>query len=95
MFDNFHKNPKSEGMYSQTTRSVRISVVPEHLAENSDPENDVYAFSYTITIENLGEGTVQLLERHWIILSGGGSNRRGGRARSRWRSAGSGAGTNF
>lgn len=58
-------------IYTQTTQEVRISVIPEHLVENSDPANDVYAFSYTITIDNLSTMTVQLLERHWIILSGG------------------------
>ncbi|MCO6430610.1 MAG: Co2+/Mg2+ efflux protein ApaG [Deltaproteobacteria bacterium] len=70
MINNRHKT-NNDGVYSETTQSIRISVLPEHLEDNSDPLNDVYAFAYTITIENLGEHTVQLLERHWIITSGG------------------------
>lgn len=71
MIDDQGKVREQGGVYSLTTRSVCISVVPNPLPENSDPTNDVYAFSYTITIDNLGARVVQLLERHWIILSGG------------------------
>ena len=56
--------------YSQTTERIRITVKPEPIVENSDPDGGVYAFSYTITIENLGEESAQLLERHWIVMSG-------------------------
>lgn len=58
-------------MYSKTTNSVAITVKPAPIEEQSSPEEGVYAFSYNIRIENLGEETVQLLERHWIINSGG------------------------
>lgn len=58
-------------MYSKTTRQISVSVSPAYIEEQSSPEEGVYAFSYTIQIENLGEETVQLLERHWIINSGG------------------------
>jgi ApaG protein len=37
------------------------------LAEQSDPENDVYAYAYTITITNTGDVTAQLIARHWLI----------------------------
>lgn len=57
-------------MYSAITSQIRVSVVPEHLEEETDPSSEVYSFAYTISIENLGEKTVQLLERHWIINSG-------------------------
>lgn len=57
-------------MYSSTTGDIKVSVSPQHLVENSDPDGNVFAFSYTIRIENLGPDTVQLLERHWIIMSG-------------------------
>lgn len=58
-------------MYTQLTNRIRVSVMPGHLEQNSDPHNNVFAFSYTIHIENLGSEAVQLLERHWIIMSGG------------------------
>ena len=60
-----------KGMYTQTTREIRISVFPEYLPEQSDVEGGRYAFSYSITIENMSSDTVQLINRHWRIYSGG------------------------
>jgi len=57
--------------YSITTDLMRVTVVPEHLEENSSPEDQIFAFSYTVRIENLSSVAVQLLERHWLISSGG------------------------
>lgn len=57
--------------YSETTRDVRISVRPQHVPDSSEPDNDVFTFAYTVRIENLGPESVQLLERHWLILSNG------------------------
>ena len=42
-------------------------VEPQYLSEQSSPEEDQYAFAYTITITNTGEATAQLIARHWII----------------------------
>ena len=39
-----------------------------HIAMNSNSE---FVFSYTIKITNLGKDTVQLVDRHWLIHSGG------------------------
>ncbi len=55
--------------YSQITHNVRVSVVPEVLEEESLPTSSHYVFSYTVTIENLGAEPVQLLERHWLVMS--------------------------
>lgn len=49
------------------TDTIDISVSTKYLQEQSDPENDRYAFAYTIGIENRGEEAVKLLSRHWII----------------------------
>lgn len=57
--------------YSEVTRGIKVSVRPEHVEESSDPEAEVFSFSYTVRIENLSAETVQLLERHWIIMSNG------------------------
>ena len=57
--------------YSETTRNIRVSVIPEFLEEHSEPVNGSYAFSYTVKIENLGLETVQLLRRHWVVNSAG------------------------
>jgi ApaG protein len=42
-------------------------VETQYLSEQSAPEEDVYAFAYTITITNTGDVTAQLIARHWII----------------------------
>ncbi len=60
-----------QSTYSQITRDVRITALPAHIVESSDPSAKIFAFSYAIRIENMGSETVQLLERHWIINSNG------------------------
>lgn len=60
-----------ELVFSETTRGIRVTVTPEFLEDHSDPNRNVYAFAYTVTIENLSSHTVQLLSRHWIVNSGG------------------------
>lgn len=45
------------------------SVVVRHLAEQSDPQQLLYAFAYTVTIRNTGDITAQLIARHWVIVN--------------------------
>ncbi len=54
-------------MTQKITKGIRISVTSnfEGILQKNLLEN--YAFSYTITIENTGKNTVQLMSRHWII----------------------------
>ena len=59
------------GIYSQVTRDIKVTVLPSAMAEQSDPEGSEFAFAYTVTIHNAGKETVQLLERHWVIVSNG------------------------
>ncbi len=54
-------------MYNTTTRSIRISVEPSYLDDQSSPEDNYYAWSYKIRIENQGIEVVQLRTRHWRI----------------------------
>lgn len=49
-----------------------VSVSPTYLADQSQPEQNRYAFAYRVTIENKGQLTAQLLSRHWIITDGDG-----------------------
>ncbi|WP_342131191.1 Co2+/Mg2+ efflux protein ApaG [Hydrogenophaga sp. OTU3427] len=42
-------------------------VSPQYLPDQSDPERNVHAFAYTITITNTGEVPAQLISRHWLI----------------------------
>lgn len=55
-------------MATKKKYNVNISVQSEFVADNSDIDNDQYAFAYFITIENKGELGVQLISRHWLIL---------------------------
>ena len=49
------------------TYQFAVSVVPQYLSEQSDPDQGVYAYSYTVTIVNTGVIAAQLVSRHWII----------------------------
>jgi len=50
-----------------TTRGVRVRVEACYLPERSDPDDRHWFFVYTVEITNLGNETVQLVTRHWII----------------------------
>ncbi|WP_018692974.1 Co2+/Mg2+ efflux protein ApaG [Algicola sagamiensis] len=47
--------------------SIEIQVETQYISAQSSPEEAQYAFSYTITIVNHGEDTVQLISRYWLI----------------------------
>lgn len=57
---------------SQTTDSIQVHVQPHYDAEQSLPEQQHYVWHYHIRIENHGVETVQLLDRHWVIIDGHG-----------------------
>ncbi|WP_439954394.1 ApaG domain-containing protein, partial [Escherichia coli] len=46
---------------------IDVSVTTRYLPDQSRPDEDRYAFAYTITIRNLGTLGAQLISRHWII----------------------------
>ena len=54
------------------TRGVRVHVASQYSPERSQPANNQWFFLYTVTIQNTGSETVQLLTRHWIITDGAG-----------------------
>jgi ApaG protein len=54
-------------MVTATTKGVKITVETEYQPAYSSPAQFHYVFTYRITIENLGEQTIQLLSRHWYI----------------------------
>ncbi|HXC54731.1 MAG TPA: Co2+/Mg2+ efflux protein ApaG [Rhizomicrobium sp.] len=59
-------------MYERSTRNIRVAVKPAFLDDQSDPDEQRYLWSYTVTIENRGADTVQLLSRLWHITDGHG-----------------------
>ena len=57
-------------MYQTVTDSIRVTVVPSFLENQSEPDNLKFVWAYTIGVENLGPETVTLLTRHWVITDG-------------------------
>ena len=51
---------------------IDVSVETRYLPEQSTPEQNRYAFAYTVTIHNAGSEAAKLLSRHWIITDGDG-----------------------
>lgn len=49
--------------HPQFTCQVQVQPLPEQ----TQPEQGLYAFAYTVTIENSGDITAQLVARHWQI----------------------------
>ena len=60
--------PKNNPVYD-----TRVEVQVSYVIEQSDPEDERYVFSYTVTIENHGEIPAKLLKRHWYITDAEGS----------------------
>ena len=54
-------------MYQETTRSIRVTVIPTYLPAQSSPDHNRFVWAYQVRIENLGLETVQLRSRHWRI----------------------------
>ena len=54
-------------MYAETTRSIRVTVKPYYLEDQSSPTDNRYVWAYHVRIENRGAETVQLWRRHWRI----------------------------
>ena len=46
---------------------IEVQVLPEYLPEQSQPEKELFSFSYTILVANRGEVPAQLIARHWVI----------------------------
>ena len=57
---------------SEPRYQVDVSVVTRYLPEQSQPEQDRFAFAYTLTVKNNGSIPAKLLSRHWIITDGDG-----------------------
>src|SRR5690606_13730039 len=65
----FNRGTKVRPMFSAeaVTRDIRIHVNARFSPGHSDPKRGEWFFLYTITIQNQGADTVQLLNRHWVI----------------------------
>ena len=52
---------------------IRVDVQTSYIAEQSDPRDKRFVFSYTITIRNEGGVAARLMTRHWIITDANGN----------------------
>lgn len=57
---------------TENSNKINIEVIPAYIKEQSDPTNNHYVFSYTVTIRNDGDQPARLLARHWVITDGDG-----------------------
>lgn len=46
---------------------IVVTVTPQYLAEQSEPDKQHYLFSYRVRVRNNGSQAAQLVSRHWII----------------------------
>lgn len=57
---------------SDSRYNIDVSVVTRYLPEQSQPEQNRFAFAYTVTVSNNGELPAKLISRHWVITDGDG-----------------------
>jgi ApaG protein len=56
--------------FYRLTQGIRITVHPEYLGVQSDPDRRRFVFAYHVRIENVGKQSAKLLTRHWRIHDG-------------------------
>lgn len=53
---------------TETTAGIKIDVSTVYLDEYSNPAKKEFSFCYKVNIQNKSDNTVQLLNRHWVIV---------------------------
>ena len=61
---------KGSQAYEAVTRGLLVRVRPQYLPEQSDPYEGRWVWAYQVEVENRGDETVQLINRHWTITDG-------------------------
>ncbi len=54
-------------MVDSLQNNIKVDVETRYIEEQSNPEQNYFVFAYTITIQNQGQQTAQLLTQHWVI----------------------------
>jgi len=60
-------------MDTEKEHNITVEVETDYIEGQSEPDNERYVFSYTITIRNEGGEPAQLLSRHWLITDANGN----------------------
>jgi ApaG protein len=63
---------RSASNYERTTNGIRVAVKPAFIDDQSSPDDGQFLWSYTVTIENRGSESVQLISRYWHITDAAG-----------------------
>ncbi|MDH5188093.1 MAG: Co2+/Mg2+ efflux protein ApaG [Rhodospirillaceae bacterium] len=63
---------ETAGQYVATTRAIAVTVEPEFLPNESDPDDARYIWAYHVIIANNGMETVRLRRRHWLVTDANG-----------------------
>ncbi|MGD8380085.1 MAG: Co2+/Mg2+ efflux protein ApaG [Gammaproteobacteria bacterium] len=56
----------------QSRHHIDVDVTSSYVAAQSEPDNQRYVFTYTITITNTGAVAAQLMTRRWTITDANG-----------------------
>ncbi len=62
-------------MFTAVSHDIIVNVEPSYLADESDPDEHRYVWSYRVVIANHGRRAVQLMTRFWDITDGNGVRR--------------------
>ena len=60
----------SDLMYEMTSNGIRITVIPEFLEDQSEPDEHRFVWAYTVRIANERDDVVCLKTREWTIVDG-------------------------
>ena len=62
-------------MYECKTNKICVRVEPVFIEDQSDPDDSVYFWAYTVEIHNQSDVTIQLRSRFWSITDANGQVR--------------------
>lgn len=49
---------------------IAVTVAPQYLPDQSEPQEQQFVFAYTVRITNNGRHAAQVISRHWVITDG-------------------------
>lgn len=59
-------------MSLKDSHQIEVNVNATFVSERSDVNNNLYYFSYHVSIKNKGSQAAQLISRHWVITAADG-----------------------
>lgn len=59
-------------MNQEIPNEIDVQVETNYMASQSQPDEQRFVFSYTVTIRNAGQVPARLMNRHWIITDANG-----------------------